>query len=209
MSELFRFSMYTTSDDEFFAPTNLFSLQDIIQFSKILKNVCFLLGGMQLNPVFEYFCGSLTQSLRLIYIRDSRRPFCTKDHWLLPLEKENWVNVEAGSKNAWILANIPFVIPFETRVAVFREWVWMDKESLGLNGWSRAQGPFTIHRNTLFEDGFRGLNPLGSRLKQRIKIQFVSEQGLPEAGNFKDFYDRYRWRWCVQGILDWTVQDCF
>ena len=40
----------------------------------------------------------------------------------------------------------------------------------------------TIHRASVFEDGFAHLNALGSKLKGKIAITFVDEHGLPEAG---------------------------
>ena len=43
--------------------------------------------------------------------------------------------------------------------------------------------PIEIHRDSIFEDSFnnlRSLNP--SKLKNRIKILFISDQGLVEAG---------------------------
>ncbi len=43
-------------------------------------------------------------------------------------------------------------------------------------------------------DGFDGLNNLGPALKSRVRIQFVDQHGIPEAGIdggglFKDFME--------------------
>ncbi|KAJ3156126.1 hypothetical protein HDU86_004094 [Geranomyces michiganensis] len=82
-----------------------------------------------------------------------------------------------------ILGNIPFVIPFETRVSIFRARVQEDRQRYGLDeNWHAPVARVTIRRQYVFEDGFTQLNALGASLKSRIAITFVSEQGLVEAG---------------------------
>ncbi|KAJ3167663.1 hypothetical protein HDU88_002110 [Geranomyces variabilis] len=82
-----------------------------------------------------------------------------------------------------ILGNIPFVIPFETRVNIFRARVHEDRQRYGLDeNWHAPVARVTIRRQYVFEDGFAQLNALGASLKSRIAITFVSEQGLVEAG---------------------------
>ncbi|KAJ3088054.1 hypothetical protein HK102_009664 [Quaeritorhiza haematococci] len=87
-----------------------------------------------------------------------------------------------GPRHA-ILKNIPFIIPFETRVNIFREWIQMDRRMIGLDeDYLNPIARVTIRRNQVFEDGYAYLNALGPKLKNRIAITFVSEQGLVEAG---------------------------
>ncbi|KAJ3183099.1 hypothetical protein HDU87_007521 [Geranomyces variabilis] len=82
-----------------------------------------------------------------------------------------------------ILRNIPFVIPFETRVNIFRARVHEDRQRYGLDeNWHAPVARVTIRRQYVFEDGFAQLNALGASLKSRIAITFISEQGLVEAG---------------------------
>jgi ubiquitin-protein ligase E3 C len=81
------------------------------------------------------------------------------------------------------LKHIPFVVPFETRVNVFREFVARDKSNLGFsNEWMNPLARVTIRRASVFEDGFAHLNALGPGLKRKVAITFVNEQGLVEAG---------------------------
>ena len=54
-----------------------------------------------------------------------------------------------------ILKNIPFVIPFETRVAIFRKFVQEDKENVDPDAWNT---PVSVRREYIFEDGFSKLN---------------------------------------------------
>lgn len=52
----------------------------------------------------------------------------------------------------------------------------------------------TIRRSQLLYDGFNHLNGLGEELKSRVRIRFIDEHGLTEAGVdggglFKDFME--------------------
>ncbi|KPV73246.1 uncharacterized protein RHOBADRAFT_38436 [Rhodotorula graminis WP1] len=86
-----------------------------------------------------------------------------------------------------VLQNVPFVIPFETRVAIFRQFVSSDFQRLGL-GDASSFSPRSRHRavvrrgNHLAEDAFKQLNGLGAELKKRVEIVFVDEHGIEESG---------------------------
>ncbi|GAA5906318.1 hypothetical protein JCM6882_002700 [Rhodosporidiobolus microsporus] len=84
-----------------------------------------------------------------------------------------------------VLNNIPFVIPFETRVAIFRQFVASDYKKLGVdsNGLiQRARHRAVVRRNHLAEDAYAHLNGLGNELKKRVEIVFVDEHGMEESG---------------------------
>jgi ubiquitin-protein ligase E3 C len=88
-----------------------------------------------------------------------------------------------------LLNNIPFVIPFDTRVSVFRRLVLADKEReqqndrTGFFGFGGRGNMASIRRDHLADDGFIHLHNLGgSGLKKRLQIQFVDEYGMPETG---------------------------
>ncbi|KAI8970934.1 hypothetical protein BDB01DRAFT_812998 [Pilobolus umbonatus] len=82
-----------------------------------------------------------------------------------------------------ILNNIPFVIPFEQRVEIFRMFVENDRERNNIaDSYFRPSSSVTIRRNHMFEDGFESLYHMGANLKNRISILFVDEFGLQEAG---------------------------
>ena len=86
-----------------------------------------------------------------------------------------------------LLNNIPFVIPFETRVSVFRQLVNNDFQreyDVLQNGprdpltHRRAGQTATIRRDHVADDGFAHLHSLGgSQMKMRLQIQFVDEYG--------------------------------
>ena len=78
---------------------------------------------------------------------------------------------------------IPFVIPFELRVKLFRAFIAEDRSANNLDAsYVHPEARITVHRSSIFEDGFAHLNALGPKLKGKIAISFISEHGLPEAG---------------------------
>ena len=78
-----------------------------------------------------------------------------------------------------ILNNIPFAIPFDVRVAIFRQFIDNDERNLG-------HGPdmflyateATVRRGHIAEDGFDKLGE--ANLKGRIKITFIDQFGEVE-----------------------------
>ncbi|KAK0549403.1 ubiquitin-protein ligase (E3) [Tilletia horrida] len=83
-----------------------------------------------------------------------------------------------------VLNNIPFVIPFDVRVEIFRQFIRNDRARFDVDRYDPMdlRRPVSIRRGHVAEDGFRGLHRFGSALKQRIQIQFVDEFGFVEAG---------------------------
>ncbi|KAJ4861670.1 HECT-domain (ubiquitin-transferase) domain-containing protein [Trichoderma breve] len=85
-----------------------------------------------------------------------------------------------------VLKHIPFVVPFETRVMIFRQFVNLDRIRRGGNhvmlmapvGRHHAK----IRRGQLFEDAFEQFYQLGEGLKDPIQITFVDQFDTPEAG---------------------------
>lgn len=105
-----------------------------------------------------------------------------------------------------ILRNLPFFIPFDTRVQVFRRFVYRDQERrrngfVEPDDWrmsvaaSQARDNHgrrgmdmigrhhaSIHRGSVFEDAFESFYGLGEELKEPIQISFIDQFGQPEAG---------------------------
>ena len=107
-----------------------------------------------------------------------------------------------------ILRNLPFFIPFEVRVQIFRQFVYRDQvrrrngavdpDSWRMHIAHTTQGrdvdgrPLAldvigrqhaeIHRESVFEDAFASYYPLGEGLKEPIQISFIDKFGAPEAG---------------------------
>ncbi|KAG5979168.1 hypothetical protein E4U55_005485 [Claviceps digitariae] len=197
----------------------------------------------------------ITTALKMLYERNSRKPFLPPNHWLMneQLEEEDFINAViaeeeqqneeensesddgednngvAGSRydedgsshptltgqrvsrhahlSRWkkqqiraqrerrlaemgpkleILKHIPFVVPFETRVQIFRQFISLDR--------SRRDGgdTFSVHpharhhaaikRGQLFEDAYKHFYGLGEDFKDTIQITFVDQFDTLEAG---------------------------
>lgn len=116
--------------------------------------------------------------------------------------------LEAVAPRLEILRNMPFFIPFATRVQIFREFIlrdqvrrrngFVDPDAWRLSVAQNAIGstddgrPMAhdilskhhadIRRVHLFEDAFRQFYPLGEGLKEPIQITFIDQFDTVEAG---------------------------
>ena len=115
--------------------------------------------------------------------------------------------LESVAPRLEILRNLPFFIPFDTRVQIFREFVARDQirrrqgtvdpdtwrmtvmynsgmgpdgRPLGQDIIRRHQGE--IRRNAVFESAFEQFYSLGDGLKEPIQISFIDRFGSVEAG---------------------------
>ena len=104
--------------------------------------------------------------------------------------------LESVTPRLEILQNLPFFIPFDTRVQIFREFVSMDqvtrRGTADADEWRFAQinsptGTIARHRakvrrKNVFEDAYAQFYELGEGLKEPIQIRFVDEFDLIEEG---------------------------
>lgn len=103
--------------------------------------------------------------------------------------------LQAVAPRLEILQNMPFFIPFTTRVKIFREFVHLDmtkrRNTADPEAW-RARMMFgggpgdkhsaRIRRDNEFEDAYQQFYSLGQGLKEPIQITFVDQFDAPEAG---------------------------
>lgn len=116
--------------------------------------------------------------------------------------------LESVAPRLEILRNMPFFIPFTTRVQIFREFIYRDQlrrrkgfvdpdawrlsisqNFMGLNDEGRpaahdvlSKHHADIRRENLFEDAFGQFYPLGEGLKEPIQITFIDKFETVEAG---------------------------
>ncbi|TRM60846.1 HECT-domain-containing protein [Schizophyllum amplum] len=165
----------------------------------------------------------ITRCLTAIHARDSRKSFVPRDHWLVTSQLDMQAFVEAAiyeeqqlaqsdidlppralskrqiaamSPRLGVLNNIPFAIPFEVRVSIFRHFVANDMLARGRSVNRYAYGPgqrtrAEIRRGRVAEDGFDRLGD--ADLKAPLEIAFIDQFGEPEAGIdggglFKEFF---------------------
>ncbi len=102
---------------------------------------------------------------------------------LRPLRMLSKGRLAVISPRLGLLNNIPFVVPFEQRVEIFRMFVQNDKKRNNIDEtYSRPRTAVTVRRDHIFEDGFSSLNSLDVELKNKVAISFVDKFGLDEAG---------------------------
>eukprot|EP01059_Diplonema_ambulator_P035100 TRINITY_DN8159_c0_g1_i1.p1 TRINITY_DN8159_c0_g1~~TRINITY_DN8159_c0_g1_i1.p1 ORF type:complete len:935 (+),score=300.80 TRINITY_DN8159_c0_g1_i1:396-3200(+) len=140
--------------------------------------------------------------LRKLHDWNCRQPFLSPPHWIVQppfpwptkIALDDWRAHHVGSpvyRTFLVLQNIPFIIPFDARVLMFRSLVEEDINSLGMGAWFGGESA-TIRRNKVFEDGFRAITRMTpDELKMKARVTFISRQGAEEAGFgdgvFKEF----------------------
>ncbi|EEC03345.1 ubiquitin-transferase, putative [Ixodes scapularis] len=100
-------------------------------------------------------------------------------------------DLEKGKKAAQVLMQkVPHIIPHKERVVLFRKYVNNEKTVLGLTESACALSQstlITVHRTRIVEDGYQQLAMLPTQaLKGVIRVRFINEQGLDEAGIDQD-----------------------
>ncbi|XP_031572556.1 ubiquitin-protein ligase E3B-like [Actinia tenebrosa] len=188
-------------DQEMYEQQKPFSLDDLVHMSTFLNKLVFKLYWNEITDEnkpqsvsAETLLNSGHSLLMILYDRDCRRSFTPPNHWLIKEVKSNTFRAELaeGRRRACvILQKIPHVMPHIERVQLFRECVAKDKEVLGItrpNDDFVPQGTLiTVRRNRLLEDGYDQLSKLSPKvLKGVIRVRFINEQGLPEAGIDQD-----------------------
>ncbi|KAF3271007.1 hypothetical protein TWF970_010638 [Orbilia oligospora] len=97
-----------------------------------------------------------------------------------------------------VIQNLPFFLPFRTRVSIFRDFIKLDQARRGTGDrdlWRLSQAnPFQdqpgtkskhhgiIHRDRMFEDAYDEFYALGESFKEPIQITFVDSFGAEEPG---------------------------
>ncbi|KAF9234160.1 HECT-domain-containing protein [Melanogaster broomeanus] len=161
----------------------------------------------------------ITKCLQAIHARDSRRPFMPEDHWHVSSQTDMNSFIEAAvfeeqqvdetaiprvssrrqrahlsrlSPRLGVLNHIPFAIPFETRVLIFRRFIESDMMNRGFDQFSRrSRMEVSIRRTNIAKDGYDRLSEVD--LRAPISISFIDQFGEPEAGIdgggvFKEFF---------------------
>lgn len=83
-----------------------------------------------------------------------------------------------------VLNNIPFAIPFETRVQIFRKYVYNDMVAYAgssdsfYRAMSRGRSIVSVRRGHISADGFDKLG--NANLKGLIQIKFIDQFGQEE-----------------------------
>lgn len=190
--------LVTILDDlEMYEQQKPFTLDELVSISTFLNQLVFKLIWnnyidvklVNINPLLT----SAHTLLMLLYKRDCRRSYTPSDQWLIKdIKVSSFMNdLEKGKKTAQILMQkVPHIVPHKERVVLFRKYVNNEKAVLGLTE-SACASPqstlITVHRSRIVEDGYQQLAMLPPQsLKGVIRVKFINEQGLDEAGIDQD-----------------------
>ncbi|KAL9549438.1 hypothetical protein PS6_006068 [Mucor atramentarius] len=211
----------TLDNVDIFQQQTPFSPATLIQISSFLNQFYFTLIQQhtdipsELPPAANAF-KSARRLLLQIYDLDLHHPFCPPNHWLLIQisSSSNTTGIKSFFSNllhenakdtlaAMFLENLkqgdpvplrilqlmPHTVPFDMRLKIFREWIELDKYTCA----KTANRHITVRRSQVLEDGYEQLvNLPASAWKSTIRVSFVNELGMQEAGidqggPFKDF----------------------
>ncbi|CAM1325746.1 UBE3B (predicted) [Pycnogonum litorale] len=190
--------LITLLDDiELYEKQIQFTVDDLISISSFLNNFIFKIIWNNLIDLKTASSNPLLNSthtlLMLLYQRDCRRNYTPNDHWLIKDVRVNsFMNdLDKGKRSAQILLQkVPHIIPHKERVILFRRYVFNEKTVLGLTE-SVCTSPqstmITVNRSHIVEDGYEQLAQISPQsLKGVIRVKFINEQGLDEAGIDQD-----------------------
>lgn len=182
---------------EMYTEQKPFLLSDYVALSYFLNNFLFKMiqdniidaRAVTSSPLFI----SLHTLLLCLYRRDCRHQFAPQNHWLInEIRPSHFLNdLEKGKRHTQLLIQkMPHIIPHDDRVKLFRKYVQNEKAVLGLTESACAtlsSALIRIHRDRIVEDGYRQLAALRPHaLKGVIRVRFINQQGLDEAGIDQD-----------------------
>ena len=129
----------------------------------------------------------LIRTIQYLYDRDCRHSFVPVGLWIAPEVDTGSILRELAATRMTrsverILSDIPFCIPFLTRVDILRQMILNDG---GIHpGQYMAGVRVKIRRNHILEDGKEVFDALkkDNRLRERLRITFYNSEGLEEAG---------------------------
>lgn len=183
-------------DMEMYEQQAMFSLNDCIVLSHFVNNLLYKTVSENIYETKMVFSCPLFVSMHTLllclYRRDNRRAFAPDNHWIIKEIKPAYflMDLEKSKKHVQLLLQkMPHIISHQERVALFRKYVQNEKAVLGLtdSAYAPSSALVTVHRDRIVEDGYRQLAALPARsLKGIIRVRFINQQGLDEAGIDQD-----------------------
>lgn len=182
-------------EEEIFEKGTPFSNKELEAICKFVNIVCFrAIWSGAADEAAACNAGlflSMHSLLTVLYERDSRRSF-TNDpkFWLLSYRevKPSSITLEyerKSTKGVLAMRKMAHLVPIKDRMLIFRRQVQEDKGRASMG--QHEQTWITVQRNRIIEDGFNHLSKLSpAALRSTIRVKFVNEQGLDEAGIDQD-----------------------
>jgi ubiquitin-protein ligase E3 C len=149
-----------------------------------------------------------SRTMRDLYDRSSRRPFCLPSLWTESslMEKEiarckKFEDYEQLLATSPVLRICPYMVSFKRRLQLFERIITTNRiEVQGENSSNPFHSnplkpgiPVRISRSRLLEDGIATMNNRGGNMRRRIAVQYYNEAGTRESGIdagglFKEFW---------------------
>ncbi|KAK6102329.1 HECT-domain (ubiquitin-transferase) family protein [Brugia pahangi] len=178
-------------EEEMYEEGGPFTLDQLCAIAKFCNLFCFRviwnsyidLQQISSCPLFS----SIYQLCMLLYNRDCRRAF-SKDHkfWIAPDVKSSVIMNEFEKKSEralFLMSHMSHLVTLYDRIVLFRKYIASEKESME----GTPSTMITVERNRLLADGYRQLSLLSpTALKATIRVKFINQQGLDEAGIDQD-----------------------
>ncbi|WKY00425.1 hypothetical protein Q1695_014905 [Nippostrongylus brasiliensis] len=176
-------------EEELYEKAVPFPLDELVHIARFCNYFCFraIWSGFVDDRSSSYgLFGSIHSLCMVLHVRDSRRSFVNDSKfWLAPDVKSSVLMNEFEKKTSrglLLMRKMSHLISLKERMLLFRKFVSMDKASI-----ESSATLITVARNRLVEDGYRQLSLLSTRaLKSTIRVKFVNQQGLDEAGIDQD-----------------------
>ncbi|XGW17661.1 hypothetical protein V3C99_002337 [Haemonchus contortus] len=176
-------------EEELYERAVPFPLDELVHIARFCNYFCFraVWSGYvdDRNSNYGLFASVHTLCM-VLHVRDSRRSFVNDPKfWLAPDVKSSVLMGEFEKKTSrgiLLMRKLSHLISLKERMLLFRKFVSADKSSI-----ESSATLITVARNRLVEDGYRQLSMLSTRaLKSTIRVKFVNQQGLDEAGIDQD-----------------------
>ncbi|GMT19380.1 hypothetical protein PFISCL1PPCAC_10677 [Pristionchus fissidentatus] len=174
-------------DDELYEKGIPLSSSQLVAVARFCNLFCFraIWNGVVVDESRELF-SSLHNLCMLLYGRNSRRPFTTDQKFWIPGEVRSSLIIsefeKASPRGNLLLRRMSHVVPLKERLLLFRKYITNEKSSV-----EARPRLITVVRSLIVEDGYRQLSLLSpNELRATIRVKFVNQQGLDEAGIDQD-----------------------
>ncbi|EYC27306.1 hypothetical protein Y032_0009g642 [Ancylostoma ceylanicum] len=176
-------------EEELYERAVPFPLEELVHIARFCNYFCFRAvwnGYVDDRLADQGLFASIHQLCMVLHVRDSRRTFVNDPKfWLAPDVKSSVMMGEFEKKTSrglLLMRRMSHLISLKERMLLFRKFVTADKANI-----ESTATLITVARNRLVEDGYRQLSLLSTRaLKSTIRVKFVNQQGLDEAGIDQD-----------------------
>ncbi|MFH4976867.1 hypothetical protein AB6A40_003576 [Gnathostoma spinigerum] len=188
-------------EEEMYEKGGPFCIKDLCDVADFCNKFCFrviwndLLNEDVSQALSSPLFSSVYQLCMLLYNRDCRRSFTPNAKFWIAQEVKGSVimnELEKRTERAqFLISKMSHLVSLQERIVLFRKYIRNEKESLG----GSSSTMITVARTRVLEDGFRQLANLSSiALKGTVRVKFVNQQGLDEAGIdqqgvFKEFLE--------------------